>query len=131
MSHPPKTSRPERSPVAASIGSDSPAYQKKGALCDRPLTRRLRRGRHLLELVEPEAEFRGRAVAAHRQFPGPGVQDLGVGGRNIRVIILFPPELFLSFRLLGFLLSIKNAALDRLFLECHSMAGHLGRTSLG
>src|SRR5208337_565224 len=35
MSHPPKTSRPERCPAAAIDGSDSPAYQKKGALCDR------------------------------------------------------------------------------------------------
>src|SRR5580692_2109430 len=50
MSHPPKTSRPERSPVAASIGSDSPAYQKKGALCDRLWPRAHDPGWHLLEL---------------------------------------------------------------------------------
>src|SRR5258707_9400175 len=32
------------------LKGDSPAYQKKGALCDQPPTSRLRRGRHLLEL---------------------------------------------------------------------------------
>src|SRR5580692_2603379 len=50
MSLPSKTSRLKGSPLADILKGDSPAYQKKGALCDQPPTRRLRRGRHLLEL---------------------------------------------------------------------------------
>src|ERR1700689_3244328 len=50
MSLPPKTSRHSGPPLAGIVPGDSPAYQKKGALCDRPQTRSLRPGRHLLEL---------------------------------------------------------------------------------
>src|SRR5271167_4448744 len=52
MSLPSKTSRPRHYPLATFPCGDSPAYQKKGALCDLPRTLSSRLGWHLLEFED-------------------------------------------------------------------------------